>query len=94
MHLSNQEKVVYEYIKNHPGCTTHDITINIFVQKPCARIVGLESKGVKVTRNGQVKYPGTRPFERLYIDTPLFKKVSHVEIVDGRAVESFVTVLV
>ncbi len=89
MHFSDQERIVYEYIKNHPGCTTHDITRNTFVQKPCARIVGLEEKGVKVTRNGEVKYPGTHAFKRLYIDTPLMKRVQHVEVIDGRAVLSY-----
>ena len=67
MKLSPQEKKVYEYIKAHLGCTTHDITRDTFVQKPCARIVGLEQKGVVVERRGQIKYPCTRPFEKLYI---------------------------
>ena len=74
MKLSPQEKKVYEYIKAHPGCTTHDITRDTFVQKPCARIVGLEQKGVVVERRGQIKYPGTRPFEKLYIGKPLTRK--------------------
>lgn len=74
MNFSPQERKVYDYILAHPGCTTHDITKDIFVQKPCARIVGLESKGIKVVRRGQEKYPGTRPFEKLYIDSPLIKK--------------------
>lgn len=90
--LNPQELKVYKYILANPGCTTHDITVGTFVQKPCARIVGLESKGIKVARRGQVKYPGTRPFEKLYIEEPLTKQKSVVSIIDGRAVETFLEV--
>lgn len=93
MKLNPQEEKVYRYILANPGCTTHDITVATFVQKPCARIVGIESKGIKVTRRGQVKYPGTRPFEKLYIEEPLTKLKSVVSFIDGRAVETFETCL-
>lgn len=85
MKLNPQEEKVYRYILANPGCTTHDITRDTFVQKPCARIVGLESKGVVVERRGEIKYPGTRPFSRLYIGKPLTKRVQRVQVVDGVA---------
>ena len=90
--LNPQEEKVYRYILANPGCTTHDITVATFVQKPCARIVGIESKGIKVIRRGQVKYPGTRPFEKLYIEEPLTKQEMHIEIRDGVAIRTFQTV--
>lgn len=90
--LNPQEEKVYRYILANPGCTTHDITRDTFIQKPCARIVGLESKGIKVTRNGEVKYPGTRPFAKLYIDKPFTKQVQKIDIVDGVAVRTYETV--
>lgn len=86
MKLNPQEEKVYRYILENPGCTTHDITRDTFIQKPCARIVGLESKGVVVERRGEVKYPGTRPFSRLYIGKPLTKKVLRMEIIGNVAV--------
>lgn len=68
MKLSRQEQKVYDYILAHPGCTTHDITVNTFIQKPCARIVGLERKGVEVKRVGEVRYAADiRPFKKLEI---------------------------
>lgn len=84
--LSKQERVVYEYIKNHPGCTTHDITRDTFVQKPCARIVGIEKKGVVVKREGQIKYEGSRPFERLWITETLKKTVFKPHFLDNGTV--------
>jgi len=90
--MTPQESKVYYYIKANPGCTTHDITRDTFIQKPCARIVGLEGKGVVVTRRGTVKYEGTKAFARLYIDCPLTKKEQVIEIRDGVAHRSYKTV--
>ena len=92
LHISNQERKVYEYIRDHNGCTTHDITRDTFIQKPCARIVGLQSKGVAIEVVGEVKYEGTRPFKKYALQTQLTKKVSRVEIVDGVAYEKWETV--
>ena len=74
--LSKQEQKVYDFIRDNPGCTTHDITIHTFVQKPCARVVGLESKGIVIERRGEVKYGDSRPFKKLYLAKPLTKQKS------------------
>jgi len=68
MKLSKQEKKVYDYILANPGCTSHDITIHTFVQKPCARVVGLENKGIVIERRGEIKYGDSRPFKKLYAE--------------------------
>jgi hypothetical protein len=86
--LTSQEQKVYAYILAHPGCTSHDITRDTFIQKPCARIVGLESKGVVVSRIGQRKYEGSRAFECYAIGKPLTRFVSQVEVRDGVAIET------
>lgn len=55
----------------------------------------MEQKGVVVERRGEVKYPGTKAFKRLYIDVPLTVKKQQIYIINdpvtGRpiAVESF-----
>lgn len=79
MKLTPQEKKVYDYIKAHPGATTHSITRDTFVQKPCARITDLRAKGVEIASVGQVKYPGTRAFVKYAIKTGLTRKVSKYE---------------
>jgi hypothetical protein len=89
MKLTNQEQKVYDYIKEHPGCTSHDITRDTFIQKPCSNIVRMERKGVVVDRIGEKKYPGTKAFKMYSIGVPLTKRVSVVEIIDGVAHETF-----
>jgi hypothetical protein len=90
--LTPQEKKVYAYILAHRGCTSHDITRDTFIQKPCARIADLRAKGVDVRSIGQKKYPGTRAFECYAIGEPLKRTVSKFEVVDGVAVERRVQV--
>lgn len=85
MNLTPQERKVYEYIRDHRGCTTHDITRDTFVQKPCARISDLRAKGVGIETIGQVKYPGTRAFERYALSKPLTKRVQRVDTSSGVA---------
>lgn len=87
MKLSNQQQKIYDYIRNHRGCTSHDITVDTFIQKPCARISELRALGVKITSIGHKKYPNSKAFEMYAIDEPLTKTVSRVQIIDGRAVE-------
>lgn len=92
MKLTPQERKVYNYIKANPGCTTHDITRDTFVQKPCARISDLKTKGVEIENVGQVKYPGTRAFEKYAIHSPVTKEVERYEIVDGVAILQKLTI--
>jgi len=92
MTLTPQELKVYRYILAHPGATSHDITRDTFVQKPCARISDLRAKGVDIKSIGQKKYPGTRAFERYAIGEPMMHTVSRVEVVDGVAIERRVAV--
>lgn len=42
----------------------------------------MEDKGVIVERRGFVKYPGKRPFKKLYIDAPLTIKKQEVYIIN------------
>jgi len=92
--LTAQEQKIYTYLKEHRGATTHDMTRDTFVQKPCARLVGLQSKGVEIEVIGEVKYPGTRPFKKYAIKTPLTKKVSTIQIINGVAHEKWEEVAV
>ena len=78
--LTPQELKVYDYIKDHPGCTTHDITRDTFIQKPCARIADLRRKGVGIESVGQEKYPGTRAFEKYAITKQLTKRVQRTKL--------------
>lgn len=87
--MTKQQEKVYRYILEHRGCTTHDIMRDTFVQCPSGRISELRDEGVKIISIGQKKYEGSKAFEMYSIESPLTKKVSHVEIVDGRAVETF-----
>lgn len=89
MKLTPQERKVYEYIRDHRGCTTHDITRDTFIQKPCARIADLRAKGVRIESIGQKKYEGSRAFEMYAIGSPLTKRVQRVAIVDGVAVVTY-----
>lgn len=79
MKYTPQEMKVYTYIKDHPGATTHDITRDTFVQKPCARITDLRAKGAKIVSIGQKKYPGSRAFECYAVEEPLTRVVSSFE---------------
>lgn len=89
MSLTPQEQKVYDYIRDHRGCTTRDIQRDLWIECPSARITGLRNKGVDVQEIGKVKYPGARPFTRYAIGAPITKRVSTVEIIDGRAVETW-----
>ena len=74
--MTTQEQKVYNYIRSNRGATSHDITRDTFVQKPCARITDLRAKGVKITSVGQKKYPGSRAFEMYAIDEAPTRTVS------------------
>lgn len=87
--MTKQQEKVYRYILNHRGCTTHDIMRDTFIQCPSGRISELRDMGVDIQEIGTVKYPGTKAFVRYAIGEPLKKKVSVIDIVDGRAIESF-----
>lgn len=76
MKLSTQEQKVYDYIRKNRGATSHDITRDTFVQKPCARLADMRAKGVKITSIGQKKYPGSRAFEMYAIDEAPTRMVS------------------
>lgn len=93
MNLTPQEEKVC-YILAHPGCTSHNITRDTFIQKPCARIVGLESKDVVVKRVGQTKYPGSRPFKCFAIEGQFTKQVTRVVERGGKLYKVLETVLV
>lgn len=90
--MTKQQAKVYNYILNNRGCTTHDIMRDTFVQCPSGRISELRNQGVKIISLGHKKYEGSKPFEMYAIDEPLTKKVSKIEIVNGVAQETFITV--
>jgi hypothetical protein len=92
--MTKQQEKVYRYILNHRGCTTHDIMRDTFIQCPSGRISELRDMGVDIQEIGTLKYEGTKAFVRYAIGEPLKKKISFVEIINGRAVESFKTVTV
>lgn len=92
--MTKQQEKVYRYILTHPGCTTHDIMRDTFIQCPSGRLSEIRAMGVKIVSVGQKKYPGSKAFEMYAIESPLMKKVSRVEIVDGRAIEQMVEVAV
>ena len=94
MKLTNQQQKVYDYIRDHRGCTSHDITRDTFVQKPCARISELRDAGVEFEDLGKKKYPGTQPFTKYGIKTHLTERKQVVKIVDGRAIRTFEEVAV
>jgi hypothetical protein len=74
--LTPQERKVYDYLLEHPGATTHSITVDTFIQKPCARIVGLKRKGINVISIGQKKYSGAKPFEMYAIQADTLFPIS------------------
>jgi hypothetical protein len=63
MNLTKQQQKVYDYIKAHPGCTTHDIQFEAWVSCPSGRITELRKKGVPIISVGQKKYAGAHAFE-------------------------------
>jgi len=88
MKLTDQQQKVYDYIKANPGCTTHDITRDTFIQKPCARISDLREKGVMVEIIGEVKYPGTKAFKKYSVTegpnkAPEPSKQMEIKIING-----------
>lgn len=85
MKLTPQEKKVYDFIRDNPGCTTHDITMATYIQKPCARLVGIQRKGVEIAIVGEKRYPGSRPFKQYAIGKPLTKMKTIVEVIDNIA---------
>ena len=87
MKITKQEQKVYDFILANRGCTSHDITSDTFIQKPCARIADLRKKGVSIVSIGQKKYPGTKAFEMYAIGEPIKKQVSSVVIENGVAKE-------
>lgn len=88
--MTKQQEKVYRYILANPGCTTHDIMRDTFIQCPSGRISELREQGVKIISVGQKKYEGSKAFEMYAIEEPLTKQKSVVSIIDGRAVETFV----
>lgn len=81
--MTRQQKKVYDYILKNPGCTTHDITVNTFVQVPSARISELRALGVKIESVGFKKYPGSKAFVRYAVK----KKKRWVQIIGNVAHE-------
>lgn len=77
--LTKQEKKVYDYIRDHAGCTTHDITVNTYIQKPCARITQMKQKGVEIENVGEIRYGDSRPFKKYALKNQLTKQVSTFE---------------
>ena len=94
MKLTKQQKKVYDYILKNPGCTTHDIMRDTFVQCPSGRISELRNAGVKIVSVGKKKFPGANAFEMYAVREPLMKTVSQIFLVDGVAVERRVQVAV
>ena len=88
MNLTKQEQKVYDYLRKNPGSTTKDIQRDLGISCPSARITYMRQKGVEIRSIGQVKYPGSRAFEKYTVE-PLTKRVSQIQIIDGRAVETF-----
>lgn len=88
--LSGQHKQVYEYLRDHPGATVREMRDNTFpgVQKPCMRMSELKKTyGVDIVDIGRNKHR-----EKMYkLNSQLTKRKSVVSIIDGRAVETFVT---
>lgn len=68
MKLTKQEQKVYNYIRDHLGCTTKDIQRDLGIECPSARITYMRQKGVDIRSIGQKKFPGSRPFEMYAID--------------------------
>jgi hypothetical protein len=74
--LTKQEQKVYNFIRDNYGCTTHDITIATYIQKPCARLVGLKKKGIEIEIVGKVRYGDSQPFKKYALKNPLTKTLS------------------
>lgn len=87
--MTNQQEKVYRFILNNRGCTTKDIMLETGIQCPSGRISELRSLGVKIEEIGTLKYPGSKAFVQYAIGKPLQKRTQHIEIVDGRAIETF-----
>jgi hypothetical protein len=69
--LAKQERKVYDFILTHPGCTTREISVNLWVQVPSAGITEMrKKKGVPIISIGHKKYEGARAFEMYKIDIP------------------------
>lgn len=92
--MTKQQEKVYRYILAHPGCTTHDITRDAFIQCPSGRLSELRNQGVKIISVGHKKYEGSKAFEMYAIEEPLTKKVSHFyyDPVAHMMIETFETV--
>jgi hypothetical protein len=61
--LGRQQRKVYDYIKAHPGATTHDIQFETWVSYPSGRITEMRQLGVPIISIGQKKYGHSKPFE-------------------------------
>lgn len=85
--MTKQQRKVYEYIRDHEGCTTKDIMRDTGIQCPSGRISEMRADGIDIVSVGKVKYEGSKAFEKYAIGKPLTKKVSTVQIVDGVAKE-------
>jgi 4-hydroxy-3-methylbut-2-enyl diphosphate reductase IspH len=94
MKLTPQEKKVYDYIRDHEGCTTHDITVATFIQKPCARISSMRKKGIQIVSIGKKKYPGVHAFECYALEKPLMKDRVVIEVIGNTAYKRIEKVLV
>jgi hypothetical protein len=67
--MTKQQEKVHDYILAHPGCTTHDISRDTFIQCPSGRISELRTQGVNIISLGKKKYEGSKAFE-LYAIQP------------------------
>lgn len=92
--LTKQAEKVYRFILANRGCTTKEIMLGTGIQCPSGRISEMRADGVKIISIGQKKYPGSKSFEMYAIEEPLTKQVSHISVIDGRAVETFETVAI
>lgn len=85
--LTKQEQKVFNYIRDHRGCTTKDIQRDLGIECPSARITYMRQKGVVIASIGQKKYPGARPFEMYAIDGNTHApKKQHVEFLPNGSV--------
>lgn len=89
MNLSRQQRIVYDYLKEHPCSTIREIRDATRVQKPCMRLAEMERLGVKVERHGRNKYREERysvePIRRTVME-PVFTDEGTVRLV-AREVE-------
>ena len=90
MKLNPQQKAVYDYLKERDA-TIVELRNALFIAKPCMRISEINRKYPKTI---VTKYKKNNGEHVKGITTPLTKKVSQIEIVNGVAVETMKEVLV